>query len=122
MPTNPEPVTLFQVVKRAVEIADPDDDDPVMGDFLQRFEDDDEPVTALGDLDERIADALEALDPATNNGALSMAGAMVLYLAHRRDELGAEPADLLRLTARSEWKGDPPEVVREYLEDRGITV
>jgi hypothetical protein len=122
MPTNPEVLTLFQVVKRSVEIVDPTDTDPVLGDLLRRFEDDDEPVTALDDLDERVGDALAELDPASNNPAVSMAGAMILYLAHRRDEIGAEPADILRLTARSEWKGDPPDLVRDYLTDRGITV
>ena len=120
MPTEPEPITLSQVVRRAVQIIDPDDNDADAGDFERAFEDDDEPIRAVGDIEERVADVLADLDPATNNGALSIAGAIVVYLAFRRDELDAEPAELIRLAARAEWRGDPPEPVSEWLADSGI--
>jgi hypothetical protein len=51
-----------------------------------------------------------------------MAAATILYLAHRRDELHADPDHILRLAARAEWKGDPPEQVVDWLADRGIQV
>jgi hypothetical protein len=51
-----------------------------------------------------------------------MAAATILYLARRRDELEDEPSKILRLAARTEWKGDPPERVREWLADRGVKV
>ena len=51
-----------------------------------------------------------------------MAVATILYLAHRRDELGDEPSKILRLAARAEWKGDPPYRVRDLLGQRGIEV
>jgi hypothetical protein len=44
MPTEPPPITLFDVAKRAVEIADPTDSDPRLGTLLVQFEDADEPV------------------------------------------------------------------------------
>jgi len=44
-----------------------------------------------------------------------MATATALYLAYRRDELQDEPSKILRLAARAEWKGDPPEQVVEWL-------
>ena len=49
-----------------------------------------------------------------------MAAATILYLAHRRDELHDDPRKILRLAARAEFKGDPPEPVVEWLADRGV--
>ena len=90
---------------------------------LQRaFEDADEPIRAVDDVESRVGEVLEQLDPATNNGSLSMAGAVTIYLSFRRDEYGVEPAKLLRLAAEAEWKGRPPEPVVEWLADRGIDV
>ena len=51
-----------------------------------------------------------------------MAAATILYLAHRRDELDDDPEDVLRLATRAEWKGDPPESVRNWLADRGVNL
>ena len=45
VPTEPRPVTLAEIVRRAVEVVDPDDTDAVIGDFELAFEDADEPVT-----------------------------------------------------------------------------
>jgi hypothetical protein len=112
--------SLFDVVKRAVDIVDPDDNDPDMGRLEEIFEDADEPVTAVENLDERVALAVEGIDNAVENPAVSMAAALILYLAHRRDELHADPEHILRLTARAEWKGDPPEAVVDWLADRGV--
>jgi hypothetical protein len=52
---------------------------------------------------------------------VQMAGAVILYLAHRRDELHDDDADILRLAARAEYKGDPPEFIADWLGDRGVT-
>jgi hypothetical protein len=120
MPTEPEPITLSQVVRRAVQIIDPDDHDADAGDFERAFEDDDEPIRAAGDVLQRVSEVLAQLDPATNNGALAMAGALTVYLSYRRDEYGMEPSKLLRLAAEAEWKGRPPEPVAEWLADRGV--
>jgi hypothetical protein len=122
MPTNPQPVTLFDVAKRAVEITDPADDDPRLADLLVQFEDADEPVTAIDNLEERVAIAAEGADVDVEDAAVSMAVATILYLAHRRDELHADPDRILRLTARAEWKGDPPDSVRDWLADRGVEI
>jgi len=120
MPTEPQPITLSEVVRRAVQIIDPDDSDPVAGDFERAFEDDDEPIRAVDDIEDRVAEVLAELDPATNNGSLAMAGAVTVYLAYRRDEVGAEPSRLLHLAAEAEWEGRPPEAVAEWLADRGV--
>ena len=122
MPTEPRPVSLFEIAKRAVDVADPDARDGRLGDLLAQFEDDDEPVTAVWNLEERVALAVERVDLEIEDPAVSMTAAAILYLAHRRDELDADPHHILRLAARSEWKGDPPEVVVDWLADRGVTL
>ncbi len=120
MPTEPAPVSLAQVVRRAAEIVDPDDDDAAVGDFQLAFEDADEPVRALDDVEARVGTVLADLDPALANGSLSMAGAITVYLSYRRDELHAAPEELIRLAARAEWERDVPAVVEDWLADRGV--
>jgi hypothetical protein len=122
MPTEPRPISLFDIVKRAVDISDPDDTDANLGDLLAQFEDEDEPVTGIENLEERVAIAVEGVDVEIDDPAVSMAAATILYLAHRRDELHADPEHILRLAARAEWEGDPPEPVRDWLADRGVDV
>ena len=122
VPTNPKPVTLFEVARRAIEISDPANADPRLGELLGQFEDADEPVTAIQNLGERVAIAVEGVDVEIDDPAVSMAAASIFYLARRRDELRADPSAILRLAARAEWKGDPPERVVDWLADRGIKV
>jgi hypothetical protein len=122
MPTEPEPLTLAEVARRAVEICDPSGTDGVLGDYFVRFEDADEPITAVQNLEERIALAAEGVDVDVADPSIAVANAVILYLAFRRDEFDDDPEDILRLAARAEWKGDPPEVVRDWLSDRGVSV
>jgi hypothetical protein len=121
MPTEPEPVTLSQVVHRAVAVVDPDGSEG-LDDFLVRFEDDDEPLssTQAEIAAQRIAEGVGALDPQEEDGAVQMAGAVATYLAYRRDEVDEDPGALLELAARAEFDGHPPGVVREWLADVGI--
>jgi hypothetical protein len=119
---EPQPITLFEVAKRAVEISDPADDDSRLGQLLEQFEDADEPVAGIENLEERVAIAVEGVDVEIDDPAVSMAAATILYLARRRDELHADPSRILRLAARAEWKGDPPEPVVDWLADRGVDV
>jgi hypothetical protein len=44
-----------------------------------------------------------------------MAGAVVTYLAHRRDAAGEEPGRLLQLAADAEFDGRPPPEVAAFL-------
>jgi hypothetical protein len=122
MPMEPPPITLFDVAKRAIEICDPTDSDDRLDRLLVQFEDADEPVTAIQNIEERVAIAEEGADVEIEDPAVSMAAAIILYLAHRRDELGDEPSKILRLAARAEWKGDPPYDVRDWLAQRGVEV
>jgi hypothetical protein len=120
MPRNPDPLTLAEAARRACDLVDPDDDDAAAGDFERAFEDADEPIRALDDVEERVGTVLSELDPAVANGSLSMAGALTVYLRFRPGEYGVEPAKLLRLAAEAEWEGDPPDVVVDWLADRDI--
>src|SRR6201987_1963251 len=122
MPSEPRPISLFDIAKRAVEVSDPDNPDPRLGDLLEQFEDADEPVTAIDNLEERVAIAVEGVDVEIDDPAVSMAAATILYLAHRRDELHGDPDKILRLAARAEWQGDPPGAVAGWLADRGVSV
>ena len=122
MPAEPSPVTLFEIAKRAIDACDPSGTDATLGDLLLQFEDADEPVTAIENLEERVAIAAEGVDMEIEDAAVSMAAATILYLAHRRDELRDDSEKILRLAARAEWKGDPPWQVRDWLADRGVEV
>jgi hypothetical protein len=122
MPADPPPITLFEVARRAIEICDPNDVDGPLGDLLAQFEDADEPVTAIQNLEERVAIAVEGVDVEIEDPAVSIAAATILYLAYRRDELADAPHKILRLAARAEWKGEAPGGVRDWLDDRGVKV
>jgi hypothetical protein len=121
MPTEPEPLTLSQLVRRAVEIVDPDGADDAVTDLLRRMEDADEPVPALvGDVEQRMAEETGVIDPEGDDPSLRMAGAVVVYLAHRRDEFDDDPLDILRLTARAEFDDNPPANVAQWLDEVGV--
>jgi hypothetical protein len=51
-----------------------------------------------------------------------MAIAVATYLAFRRDELDEDPTDLLRLAARAEFDGSPPDNVRAWLAEQGVEI
>jgi hypothetical protein len=118
MARNPDPITLSDLVRRAVEAVDPDNDDPAVAEFELRFEDADEPVTGFENLEERVGFGGD------DEPAVTMAQAIVLYLAHRRDVVEDDPNDeaLLTLAAKSEFAGDPPQPISDWLNDRGVRV
>jgi hypothetical protein len=121
VPTEPEPVTLAQVVQRAVQVVDPTGSEG-LDDLLLRFEDADEPLSSVQaeTAAQRIAEEAGALDPQEDDPAVQMAAAVATYLAFRRDELDEEPGALLELAARAEFEGNPPEPVRTWLAEQGI--
>ena len=114
--------TLSQVVRRAVDVCDPGAANDGLASLLRHFEDRDEPVSAVGDIGRELAEATGAVDPQEENPAVVMAAAVIAYLAHRRTELEREPEELLRLAARAEFDGRPPEAVQPWLAERGVDV
>jgi hypothetical protein len=121
MPTEPAPITLSEVVHRAVEVCENSTSDS-LDELLVRFEDDDRPITAVEDVEETLDEALGPSDADELDGALSMARAVIVYLAHRRDMLDTERTELLRLAARSEFSGTPPPHVQDWLEEQGVSI
>ena len=114
--------TVFEVVKRAVEVVDPEADQGTE-DFLLRFEDRDEPVAGLEEtIGGQIAEATGAIDPDEADPAIQMAGAVATYLAFRRTEIGDDRETLLRLAARAEYDGHPPQHVVDWLESEGVAI
>jgi|SRR5215217_1472491 hypothetical protein len=115
MPTERSVITLSELVRRAAAIVDADGVDDAVTEFATRHEDDDVPVRGVLDgLEERLAWGVDEDPPVV------MAQALVLYLAHRLDELEDDPDELLKLAARSEFDGRPPEPVEAWLEANGI--
>jgi hypothetical protein len=113
--------TVAEVVRRAVEVCEHEGDLDGLAEFVLRFEDRDEPVTALGEGREREffeqEGRVEGQDP---EPSLVMAAAVATYLAFRRDEVTDDEDDLLRLAARAEFGSDPPPYVADWLALRGV--
>ena len=120
MPTEPEPLTLADAVHRAARACDPTAESASAADVLARFEDRDEPIAGLQDIDGRLAEEFGALDPQEEDPVVQMIRATTVYLAFKRPEVGAGDESLLRLAARAEYAGDPPEPVRSWLAERGV--
>jgi hypothetical protein len=117
MTTDRSLITLSDLVRRASAIVDVDGADDAVADFAARHEDDDVPVRAVLDgLEERLAWG------ADEEPSVVMAQAVVLYLAHRLDEIDADDDDLLVRAARSEFDGSPPEPVQGWLDANGLQI
>ena len=103
--------SVSDTVRRAVEICDPDDVDQTLGDLEEQFEDDDEPITAVENIDERLAIALEGTDYEGENPAVAVAAAVVRYLSEHPGEVdsGANAENTIknRLRAAEELRGRP---------------
>jgi hypothetical protein len=113
MTTDRTLITLSDLARRAGTIVDVDGLDDAVSDFVRRHEDDDVPVRGILDgLEERIAWGADE-DP-----SVVMAQAVVLYLAHRRDEVDDDDDDIIRLALDSEFNGNPPQSVTDWLEGR----
>jgi hypothetical protein len=121
VPTDPQPPTVSDVARRAAEACDPHETNEGVADFLSRLEDRDEPVTAVSDLESQLAETAGAVDPEGEDPAVVMMSTVILHLSHRRDELSADARRLLEQAARDEFDGKPPEHVRRWLAERGVT-
>jgi hypothetical protein len=120
VPTEPAAVTLAEAARRAVEVCDPAGQDEALAEYVRRFEDRDEPITAVEDLEGQASAAARRADPEGLDPALTMAAAVTTYLGFKREELAAPDDQLLRLAARSEFDGNPPPGVAAWLGERGV--
>ncbi len=119
MPTEPQLLTFAQVVHRAVEACD-DGSSEALDDLLARFEDDDEPIAAIENVETRLDFTVGPRDE-DDDPAFIMACAIIVYLGYRRDEVDAGATELLRLAARAEFDGHPPPRVASWLEQSGVS-
>ena len=112
--------SVSDVVRRAVELCDPDDVDPALGDLERQFEDDDEPITAVENIEERLAIALEGVDYDAENPAVAVASALVLHLAAHPGEVESDedPDEVIRRAVRAQWRGNAPNYVDDWLTGR----
>jgi len=112
--------SVSDTVRRAVEICDPDDVDQTLGDLEEQFEDADEPITAVENIDERLAIALEGTDYEGENPAVAVAAAVVRYLSEHPGEVdsGANPENTIRHAVEAQWQGDVPDFVENWLAGR----
>lgn len=120
--THAHTPTVFEVVKRAAAICDPDGDDELVADLLLSFEDRDEPVTALDERDRVFFETAERVAGVLPSAGVEIAAAVATYLAFRRDELADDDDDLLRLAVRAEYGAHPPAEIGTWLQDAGIAL
>jgi hypothetical protein len=120
MPTDQQPVSVADVVRRAVEVCDPGGADGALADLLARYEDRDEPVSALTDVAGDFHEGARAIDAELEEPQLAMAVAVATYLAHKRMELDSPRDDLLRRATRAEFPDGPPPHVAAWLEAEGV--
>jgi hypothetical protein len=112
--------TVAELVRHAVAISDPAGNDPSLSRLEMQLEDDDEPVTAVQNLEERLAIAAEGADYDVDDPGVAVATAVVLYLAARggQADYDRDPDELIRLAVRAQWHGDPPHYVTHWLAAR----
>ena len=120
--THAEPPSVAEVVRRAATICDPDGADELVTDFLLAYEDSDAPVSALEGRDREFFETAERVRGAMPGVSVQMAAAVATYIAFRRDGLGDDDGDLLRLAARAEFGENPPEEITAWLQDAGVAV
>jgi hypothetical protein len=122
MTRDADPVSLADVIRRAVDAADPDASDPSVGNLAEEFEDDDEPVSGVDQLDEVLANAELDIDVDGDDPAIALAIAVARYLAHHRGALDADDEHLISQAVRWQWHDHAPDAVGDLLAERGIAV
>lgn len=117
--THARTPTVFEVVKRAAAVCDPDGVDELIADLVLAYEDRDEPVTGLGERDRTFFETAARVAGVLPSAGVELAAAVATYLAFRRDER-TDDDDLLRLAARAAFGDNPPDEVRLWLQEAGI--
>jgi hypothetical protein len=121
VPTEPQPATLSEVANRAADVVDPLGGNDGVAYVVEHLQDRDEPVSAdVPRLETELAELVGRVDPQEEDPAVTMMSALILHLAHRRDELNADPARLLQQAARDEYHGKPPELVTRWLAEQRV--
>jgi hypothetical protein len=113
--------TLADAVRRAVDVVDPGGRNDGLAELERRFEDRDEPLTAIQPVLERtLAEERGRIDSQEEDGAVELAIAVTTYLAFRRDVIGGGREELVRLAIKAEFDGRPPATVEGWLAEEGL--
>jgi hypothetical protein len=111
--------TVSQAVRDAVVISDPDGSDEGVTAFLESFEDDDRPATAVEDLLGELLGTARGIDPEGDQPAVAAAAATAAWLATNPDQSDAGDHSL-REGVRLAFQGRLSEPLREWLDRRGV--
>jgi len=119
-PGNHERIpTVFEAVKEAAAIVDPDGADDAVMALYEIYEDDDRPTTAVEDLPGEVLSSAEGIDPEGDDGPIMAAAAAAAWLATNPDQ--SEAGDhVVREGTRLLFKGDPPDSLAAWLAAKGV--
>lgn len=114
--------SVSQIVNRAADVVDPTGADPDVAAFFERFEDRDEPASALEDPALTFEEARASIDVDGVSAPLSVAAVVAAYLAYKREQLGDDPEHIVRLAVKAGYDDNPPEAVDTWLAQHGIAL
>jgi hypothetical protein len=111
--------TVAEAVSKAAAVCDPTGADWSVTAFLESFEDDDRPATAVEDLSGELGSTAAGVDPEGDSPAVLMAAAAAFWLATNID--AAEDRDrVLRESAKLAYGDAMPAGVDDWLEAQGV--
>jgi hypothetical protein len=115
---------VSEVVREGTAIADPAGTETAVSALYDSFEDDDRPVTAVGDLRRELLSTVRAIDPEEDEPAAWAAAAAAVWLARNPSliDKGGQGDRVLREGVRLVFHGKPPEPLADWLTARGVEV
>ena len=112
--------TVEEVVKDAAKACDPEGISEAVTAFVESFEGDERPATAVDDLADELRSTARELDPAGLDPAVLVAAATAHWLSTNPGDRD-RPEDAIREGARLFFAGDAPPEVADWLAERGLT-
>jgi hypothetical protein len=121
-PGNHERIpTVSDAVRDAAAICDPDGAEIGVTALLEAFEDDDRPATAAEDLLGELLSSARGVDQNGEQPAVAATAATAAWLATNPSQ--ADAGDhALREGVRLAFQGQPPEPLRDWLDERRVEV
>ena len=111
--------TVEEVVKAAARACDPERASDAVTAFVESFEEDDRPATAVDDLADELRSTARELDPAALEPAVLATAATAHWLATNPGDVD-RPEHAVREGVRLFFAGDPPPEVADWLEGRWL--
>jgi len=111
--------TVSEAVASAAALCDPAGHDLGVIAFLESYEDDDRPATAVEDLAGELGSAAGGIDSEGDSAAVDMTAATAFWLATNFDQ-SDDRERALREGARLAFGNNPPDHVAAWLAEEGI--